>query len=56
MAWCREAPKEGEFIEKTVEGTKYKHCGKYRQGKGLCTTGEGLYESEDHDPKKSRKK
>ena len=56
MAWRREAPKEEEPTEKTVEGKRFKHDGKCRQGKGLWTTGEGLHGSEEHDPTKSRKK
>ena len=56
MAWRREAPKEGESKEKTVDGKKYMHCGKCRQGKGLWTTGEGLHGNDDHDPTKYKKK
>ena len=56
MAWRREAPKEGELLEKTVDGKKYKHCGTCRKGEGLWTTGAGLHGTPEHDPERSRQK
>ena len=56
MAWRRESPKEGEPLEKMVDGKRYKHCRTCRKGDGLWTTGEGLHGTSEHDPDKSRKK
>ena len=54
MAWRREPLKEGDPVEKTVDGKKYKHCQNCNQGKGLWTVGLGLHGTSEHDPTKSR--
>ena len=46
-------PKKGESKEKTIEGKKYKWCGKCRKNKGLWTTGKYLHSTEEHRSKKS---
>jgi len=56
MTWRRDPPKEGEPTEKTVDGKKYRHCGRCRQDKDFWTTDEGFHGTEDHDPTKSTKK